>query len=49
MAFLKTAEELGNPLENEKELFALHTQEVMENEVVTSLLNLADRGKDLHK
>ena len=48
VSFVKTAEELGNPFDDGKELVALHTQEVMEDEVVTSLLNLVDRGQDLH-
>ena len=48
MSFVKTADELDNPFGDGKELVALHTQEVMENEVVASLLNLADHGEDLH-
>ena len=38
LSFVKTAEELGNPFDDGKELVALHTQEVMEKKVVTSLL-----------
>ena len=49
MSFVKTTEELGNPFADGKDLVALHTQEIMENEVVTSLLNLTDRGQELHE
>ena len=49
MSFVKTTEELGNPFADGKDLVALHTQEIIENEVVTSLLNLTDRGQELHE
>jgi len=39
---------LGNPFNNGKDLVALHAQEVMEEEVVTSLTQLQNLGKELH-
>jgi len=48
LAFVEVVEQLGNPFNNGKELVALHTQEVMEEEVVTSLTQLQNLGKDLH-
>ena len=42
---VEVVEQLGN---NGKELVSLHTQEVMEEEFVTSLTQLQDLGKDLH-
>ena len=46
LAFVEVAEQLGNPFNSGTELVALHTQEVMEKEVVTSLTQLQDLGKD---
>ena len=43
LAFVEVAEQLGNPLNSATELVALHTQEVMEKEVVTSLTQLVTR------
>jgi len=48
LAFVEVAEQLGNPFNSGTELVALHTQEVMEKEVVTSLTQVQDLGKDLH-
>jgi len=48
LAFVEVVEQLGNPFNNGKDLVALHTQEVMEEEVVTSLTQLQNLGKDLH-
>ena len=39
---------MGNPFNSGTELLALHTQEIMEKEVVTSLTQIQDLGKDLH-
>lgn len=48
LAFAEVVEQLGNSFHSSNELVALHTQEIMENEVVTSLRQLQDLGKDLH-
>ena len=43
---MKSPEELGNPIDDGKELATIHPQEVVENEIVSFLLNLADCGQD---
>ena len=48
LAFVKVAEHLGNPFNNGHGLVALHTQELMEDEVVDSLAQLHNLGKDQH-
>ena len=48
LAFVEVVEQLGNPFNNGKDIVALHTQEVMEEEVITSLTQLQNLGKDLH-
>ena len=48
LVFVEGVEQLGNPFNNGKDLVALHTQEVMEEEVVTSLTQLQNLGKDLN-
>ena len=40
LSFVKIAEQLGNPFDNNHELVALHTQQVMEDNVVASLTQL---------
>ena len=47
-SFVDIVEPLGNPFDNIHELVALHTQEVMEDEVVASLAHLHNLGKDIH-
>ena len=49
LAFVEVAEQLGNPFNNGCELVALHTQELMEDQVVDSLAQLHNLGKDLHE
>ena len=48
LAFVEVAEQLGNPFNNGCELVALHTQELMEDQVVDSLAQPHNLGKDLH-
>ena len=48
LSFVEIVEQLGNPFDNNHELVALHTQEIMEDEVVASLAQLHTLGKDLH-
>ena len=48
LAFAEVVEQLGNPFNSSNNLIALHTQEIMENEVVMSIRQLQDFGKDLH-
>ena len=48
LAFAEVVEQLGNPFNSSNNLIALHTQEIMENEVVMSIRQLQDCGKDLH-
>ena len=48
LAFVEVVEQLGNSFNNGKDLVTLHTQEIMEEEVVTSHTQLQNLGKDLH-
>ena len=48
LSFVEIVEQLGNPFGNGHELVALHTQEVMKDEVVASLAQLHNLGKELH-
>lgn len=47
LSFVEILEQLGNPFDNGHVLVALHTQ-VMKDEVVASLAQLHNLGKDLH-
>jgi hypothetical protein len=48
LSFVEIVEQLGNPFDSGHELVALHTQEVMKDDVVASLAQLHNLGKDLH-
>lgn len=48
LSFVEIVEQLGNPFAASQELVALHTQEVMEQEVVRSLSRVHEVGEDLH-
>lgn len=48
LSFVKVAEQFGNPFNDGHELVAMHTQEIMEDEVVSSLTQLHKLGIDLH-
>ena len=47
IAFVEVDEQLGSPISNFQELVALHTQEVMEDQVVASLTQVYSQGKAL--
>lgn len=49
LSFVENIEQLGNPFVAGSELVALDTQEVMDQEVVTSLCQVHEVGKDLHE
>ena len=48
LAFVEVAALPGNLFSNYQELVALHTQEVMEDQVVASLTKIHGLGKELH-
>lgn len=48
LSFVEIVEHLCNPFDNEHQLVALHSQEVMEQEVVASLTHIHEAGKELH-
>ena len=48
LAFAEVVAQLGNPYHSSNGLKALHTQEIMDHDLVTSLRQLQDLGQDLH-
>ena len=48
LSFFETVEQMGNPFATGQELVALDTQDVMEQDVITSLSRVHEVGKELH-